>query len=330
MSWFSMLQDYTLDKVDSNFPVTTGRFCFLTNLTNYLNSFNATLTENELACSISYWGFRFDNPKEMNVCGRNEDLKTLLKTFISTYELDTVTFNIDSKKNNLNFLCKKIIKKHYPILWFDSYYLEYSMYYNKTHNDTIVIVLHADQDLICFFDNGLHKIKTDDFFHILKERNQTLFCYCLQEDVNIHKKKLISQGLIKIAQNFTTDMPFSGFNGMNLFLEAFKQLKNKERIYDTYFQLNRPGGLAVNRQMFSEFLIELKNNYHFTVDYETMKHYESLTKNWRLIANLCFKLSFEYSKNLHDRIIERLLLIFSDEQKGYEEIKKIIEINIKP
>lgn len=317
----------SLNLINVTFPLTKGRFCFITNLNNYLQSANIYLSENEFACSLGYWGFHFDNSKEMNVCGRNDDLKTLFQSFKTIYSLTDFTCDSFSKNVSLDFLQKSIKKNIYPLIWIDSYYLEHSIYYNKAHNDAVIVILHADQDNLCFFDNELHTINTDLYFSILKTKKLPPTYYYLTNMNHYNKEQLISKGFTKIVTNFSTDSPYSGHNGIRLFLNHFKQITNKQDVYDVYFQLNRPGGLTISRQMFSELLLELQNNSNWIINRKVIDIYENLANDWRLIANLCFKLSFEYNSTLHNRIADRIENVFLNEKIGHEELKVIISKN---
>lgn len=317
-----MKHNNSFDETNLTFPLNTGRFCFITNLNNYLHHHGITFTENELACALGYWGFSFENTKEMNVCGRNNNLQTLFEVFKSLFNIEEIKPN-DQNLYSLEFVQHILSQNIYPIIWLDTFYLEHSIYFKQAHHHTLCIILNVDSNLIHFFDNGLFTIKTTEFLSLLKTQSMQPTYYCRQSEQKYHKELLINNGLVKVAANFTAKSPHQGFNGMYAFLEYFKKLKDTKEIYNVYFQLNRPGGLAISREMFSEFLCELKTNHNLEIPNDLIEAYNNLTKDWRLIANLCYKLSFEYDATLHKRIIDRIEKVFLDEKLGHEKLIKI-------
>ena len=308
------------------FPKKTGRFCFLTNVTNYLNHYGHNFSENEIACMLAYWGFSFKEGDCEVVCGRHEGIAEMFLTFVSVFNLIKITFNIQDKNIFLKSIQDKLNQNIVSFFWFDTYNLEYSPYYKKTHHITVIILLKINANEVLFFDNGLRILKLDNFLNVLNQ--QKLFdSFIINKSSFFSKLVLMKNGIQQMSMNFQTKQSHLGLKGMQNFYKIFKTYKNPNKFYHVYYQLNRPGGLTISRQMLYELLLNFRVNKIFNIDDKLLDVYKKLVTQWRYIANLSFKLSFKYSSTLHHSVIDRLEKVICDENKGMNKLQSAIDDN---
>lgn len=315
-----MKSETTQNKI--NFPVSTGRFCFLTNVTNYLHHYGVDFTLHEVACMIGYWGFTFTNGSSEVVCGRNQGIMDLFLTFIDTFHLVNSPLPVHNESAFLACIDDALKADKIPFVSFDSHDLPHSPHFQTIHYPTAIIVVGIDQGAIQFFDNGLHELEQSVFFNSIAAIKPSVMHH-LSKQATFNKTQLLKHGFLKIIQNFASCEPEKGLNGMQMLLTSFKQQPSSEAFYNLYHQLNRPGGLTISREMLHEFLCDLQKSHAFGVPNEILEIYNDLIAQWRFIANLSYKLSFKYSDKLHASVTKRIERAIELEEAGADALLKL-------
>ena len=309
-------------KILQNFSLQKGIFCFVVNLRNILEMHSIKLSEEELAFILGYWGFSYGAIKHELIAGRNADLFVLFDRFKTIFPMQYCSLELASHEECLVFLLEKNSSGEPLLVWFDTYYLDYSPNFLKFHYHTIIVVLGSDKNEITFFDNGLRVLNQNTFLKgMLKPFN--VYFFDKGKQINFSKTDLVHSGHRQIVDNFLSPTSNLGLSGMRFFLKSFRHFVAPEKFYEIYFQLNRPGGLAISRTTLEKCLSSSTIVEILGAEENLVKRLEIQSNKWRLIANLCFKLSYGYDQNLHCRVQDRIAEIVELEEQTAIDIKNL-------
>lgn len=128
--------------------------------------------------------------------------------------------------------------------------------------------------------------------------------YTMKENmVQCNKSLLIKNGLNQMNDCFNK----SGKQMLTEFRWELEHLTDTNRFYEYYYSLKMPGGLTNSRLALANIsdIVKmktlLKSNIKIICDFG-----ERLSYQWKMIANLLFRLSEQYELDLHQRILNRL------------------------
>jgi|GEM_PF-2733378 hypothetical protein len=315
----------------SIFPLEKGVLCFTANLRNYLSYYSLKCTENWLQGVLGCLGFFYTPSAETNnvVHGLNgswHDIFTRLQK-----QLDTPLSSFSVNCNIHNLLNEIVDSYKIGLIWIDQYELDYSVYYKKTHLWGLVVFLGVEAEHIVIFDNGLRKIPIQIFAKAVSKDGKIIIYYSGTECLIWGKKDkiIVLEGIQATIECLTSvnsvNNEYYGILGMEKFLYDFISCVETERIYNFYYQLNRPSGMTLSRESMVRFCIELKEKWPFLKTESCQMIYEEAKDKWRKIANLLFKLSNTGSEELKKRIIHRFHDVIELEKEGVTSLQVLTQ-----
>lgn len=300
------------------FPEVVGTFCLAVNLKNYLQYQGIYLSESVMGAILSYMGFFFttDQLKTREVIhGRNGSFSDMFARFqkrvlTPLQEKRYVSFN-----EALIFINACIEEKIFPIVWIDSFYMDHSEYFNKATYWTLVILLEFKEDKIIYFDNGIRRITIDKLMKACyRKEKYWIYAYQTSLPFKMELNVAIQQGITGIVNDFRK---YNRIKEMHQFHAFLVSCNDQESMFNLYYQLSRPGGLPQTRYEISNFLKEYSYNCY-------SKYYQEMSEQWKIIANLLFKLSRNWSKKNKHNIVSRLEHVIAMEEKGIKLLSSVL------
>ena len=313
-----------------------NQFCLLDNFRYYLSLYGLSLPDSLLGGMLGLWGFFFTRNNSINdevINGRNGDFCAIFDRFQNLLTPSLTNKKIVLTKNNHEPFLRELSKHKTCIVWVDNFFINYSVYYKKTHYKSPLILKKVNPQTASVYDNGEKNILLEDFLLALIKDGKTFNIYYNPTSFLTWKsgKRLsIREGLSYILENMKAknglNGAFTGITGMYIFSEELEKCTNQDVLFNYYYQLNRPDGLAVCRSKIAEMLQLLKDKYNISViTAEKIQDYQNLSHEWRLIANLLFKLSVSYCEDLKQRVISRIHNIIRIEEDGLKELATLKE-----
>jgi hypothetical protein len=130
----------------------------------------------------------------------------------------------------------------------------------------------------------------------------------------------MARGLKYIVENLKSNVNnngmYYGIAGIEKFAEDLINYEDLAFIYQIFYLLNNPSGLAITRKNISELCDEIHLKWSNICTKECRDAYESLSESWRMVANLLFKVSRIGDKALQSRVVERVRNIIGYESEG--------------
>lgn len=310
----------------------SGNFCFLANLCSYLDYYNLSINESKLGMMIGYFGFYFTTKKLASkeiILGRNATFEEMFQTFQLVLErpLKTKIFSCFSEATE--FINRKLKEGIIPMIWIDDFYLNYSPYFKLSHYESLIILLEISEDSILIYDNQLRRVEKQSFEEAVLMNDSITIVYTEEEKLSWaeNENSILVNGIDRILKKFyfeeSFDDQYLGFYGMEKFLENLEKNKDRNEIYNYFYQMNRASGPAVTREKMYFFLKDLELSCP-NIDVKLCEDlYNKLSVAWRKIGNLLFKLSTNLDNNLKGRILARIVETIESEKLALKELEKV-------
>jgi hypothetical protein len=320
-------------KLEIKFPVSKGVFCFLSNLRNYLQYYGLNISENFLSVAIGYMGFYFNKntlaSREV-VHGRDYSFNILFERFRECIDTPVQEYRDYCDERTICFLKGLLNEKIVPLLWINDFYLKHTEYYKRCEYKSIVPVIAIEGQKVMYYDNAIREMAISEFLNAVAFAGVCEAYYIKGRSVNwkADKAVIVQNGLGTIAQGLTNAYRhwefYTGIEGMKQFMLAVEGCNDKDTIFNYYYQLNRPGGLAVTRENMGIFFTQWCDENEQQALQECRNIYERLSTQWRVISNNLFRLSRFYNVELHVRIIERIQDVIDMEIIGANCIEELV------
>lgn len=305
-------------------PLEKGSFCFLTNLKNYLSYYNLKVSEPWLGGIIGYMGFYYTSkPIATNevIHGRSGNFKYLFQYLQQQINKPLEISKLKTDMELRDRLKDMLDSLNIMLVWINDFYLEYSPYYNLSDFWSLVLLLMVNDSSVIIFDNGIKELSLETFIKAVNCNGESTFFFTREKILNwiTSEKEVVIKGISRTISRFKSDRNNEGYYGdygIELFIEHLGSNIDSTKIYNLYFQMNRPGGLSLTRENMKEFCIEIEQKGFVSEIGEIKDIYTALTDHWRKIASLLFKLSNSRDSDLKDRIMRRIFEAREYERKG--------------
>lgn len=284
-------------------------FCFFRNMSYYLSA-NNPVNSDVIGAVLGAYGFRYypDNTSYEQISGIRMTFDDLLHAFLQYIKADwreEIFIEYDTLVNRT---------KSYGLpclFWIDDYYLPFSIHYQESHFCRPVI-LTTQNSGIQIFDNNILPVRADKIIREMVEAHEikivflNKFNQCFQWDKQFVED--IEFGIKCIHENFFQTDSNHGERGLFALLNYFTEENKKEMYYQLYFQMNRAGGLVKTRLNLSNvFKIIINHNLAKTERVrQCMQYFADLSEEWRMIANLIFRISQIDDDLLKQRLVQRM------------------------
>lgn len=314
-------------------PFEKGSFCILSNLRNYLHYYGLTVSEAWLGGIIGYMGFFYTkNPiatKEV-IHGRSGSFEYMFQALQQQLENPLEYLKVKADKDVTREVGRVLSKYKLMLVWLNDFYLEYSPYYKLGEFWSLAIMLEVQDSKVIVFDNGFKELSCDAFLQAVNCNGEGRFYYTTESGLNWCESEntLLLHGLSRTVSRLENKIKdgdeFFGICRIENFAEDLSKCRDLEKIYNFYYQMNRPGGLALSRENMKKIFIQTEaKGFAYQVN-EAVMIYDKLSEGWRKIACLLFKLSNFEDLSLRGRIVERVYEILEYEKKGLMSIKALI------
>ncbi|MEK3834089.1 MULTISPECIES: hypothetical protein [unclassified Paenibacillus] len=306
-----------------NFQQDTRNFCFLANVRNYLQFHGLNVSEDWLGGILGLVGFRINQDVRGAdyLFGFNGDFQELFIRFeaLFTHKLTRIDVPVIQDLEQM--------RRTPYLIWVNDFYLEYSPNYGVKDCGRIVVFLHLSEERFTYYDNGIRELDTDIFAKAAGFGDGLVTLYTFdglpvwKEDRYLMERRGLLGAVKHMNMTSHGDM-LLGYDGLNKLCETIRTHTGEEQIYPIYFQLQRPGGLAQSRLLMSRFIAEIKRERDIYGDSED-EEFHDLSEQWRMIANLLFKLSHTMEEDLRARIIERVMHAVQSERKAFAGLEQL-------
>lgn len=328
----------------SNFNTDKGTFCALCNTKSLFEYYGYKLSEN-MYCGLSnYLGFFYtrENLESKEILyGRIGNHDIILKNLCNALNIRLNERTIYDNKDAW-ILAKESLNKNIPLLLcVDDFYLGYHFYFNKIHYLRVADLIGFDEKkgIVSFYDieertnsienfkrarnSEINGIKTNNMWY---EFEFPIEFPPLMEPI----KNGINQTVKIMLDKESSETRFYGITGIRTFAEdvgGWVKKWEKEKLYtnieNMYVQINRPGGPAISRSLFSKFLFEAGDIIDKKELYKIGEEFEEISRAWEITGNLFFK----WGAGAYDvipRIQSRLLKIADKEEKLFTILRDIV------
>lgn len=290
-------------------------FCFLTNMTFFLQSRNIIISENLLGILLEMYGFYYSrietSYEQLN--GRNCTMEELFDRFERYMKEGIISYQV-SKDKQLSQINKVLEEYQVAIVWIDDYFDSASLNYKKYHVMRPVVVKEIRENEIDIYDIYLKTISKELFYELLCGEVFNLFVLKKEYIFCLDENKEIKNGLINTARMYLGDIEGQGKKAFQMFIADFNDTQDCEQIYRYYIQIIRNGGCANIREYMKNFF-EQYGEYIFGMN-ECQRFVDACSESynqWHLIGNLMFLLSKNGDTNLRQRIVKRMELLYMKE-----------------
>ncbi|MDD4492817.1 MAG: hypothetical protein PHV32_00460 [Eubacteriales bacterium] len=282
-------------------------FCLMNNLSFFLQSHGISINETELSIITGCYGFMYLSHET-----EFERLKGVNASFFELFTRMQTNICCQFKKHQfyqadeyIKSLIYYLSQTGAIVVWINDYFKKDSVHYLKNNVCRPVVVMAANSKEIQFYDMGIKVSNIKQFVNMTDENGLSVFtAYTAKEKImQCDKNLLIKNGLNQMYDYFNK----SGKQMLAEFRRELEHLNDTRRFYEYYYSLKMPGGLVNSRLIFANISdimnIEalIKNNIKIICDYG-----EKLSYQWKITANLLFRLSEHYESDLHQRILHRL------------------------
>ena len=313
-------------------PFEKGSFCILSNLRNYLNYYGLAVSEAWLGGIIGYMGFFYTkNPiatKEV-IHGRSGSFEYMFQCLQQLLENPLKYLKVKADANVAKEVGRVLSEYKLMLVWLNDFYLEYSPYYKLGEFWSLAILSEVQDSKAVIFDNGFKELSCDTFLQAVNCNGEGRFYYTTENCLNWSESERtlllngFSRTVARLENKIEDEGEFYGICGIENFAEDLSKCRDLEKIYGFYFQMNRPGGLALSRENMKKVFIQMEaKGFAYQVN-EAVMIYEKLSEGWRKIACLLFKLSNSEDLSLRGRIVERVYEMLEYEKKGLMAIKAL-------
>ena len=298
-------------------------FCFLANMSNFLQSRNIKMSEEALGILLEMYGLYYspsETPYEQ-LHGRNCNMWELFDRFDRLMNGGMISYTFHSTMQ-LEEIQNLLEEYQAVVLWGDDYFDEASLNYMRYHVIRPIVVKSIRENEVDIFDMNMKTISKTAFYQRIVGERIELFALKKDYILYLDEKREIKKGLLNTARIFLDNKEERGEKAFNKFIADFTDTKEREQMYRYYIQINRNGGCANIWEYMAAFFYQYGK--HIAND-DCLKFAKVCTEcyeQWHRIGNLIFLLSQEINPDLKQRIIKRLELL---KIRECEMFKKILE-----
>lgn len=298
-------------------------FCFLSNLSWFLNFYGIKIEEQQLGIMIGYVGFLFSEEQfytEEGILGRNESFEEMFLQAEKVFGEENFIITEYTDKNIVK------VNQHLgrlALLWIDEYYLPQSYYFEKFHFRGIVCAEIVDEKYIHIYDREVKKMALQDWMDVLKKQKRIkVVCWNERErQVEIPIEHLMKKGIERVPHNMLLHEGSSikGITGLYSFRNFVKCCKEKEKLESISYQLRRACSPTYTRKNLAQALEAVCRNR------EVIDLYDQLSEEWDVLAGMIYKYCIVETSGIKERILQRIERIIEFEVKGVILILSIFE-----
>lgn len=285
-----------------------NKFCLMSNLVYFINMNRLYVNEEHLSVMMGIYGFiykkdeiPFERLKGVN--GNFDELFSRISSLLGIIMKKYVTYQ---SNEYLKKIAEELECKHSVITWINDYYNPYSIYYHKERFFRPIVVTSINQNYIQVYDNKIINYEKRDWIKLTNDKEQRFSIYTMKENNqnfdDIDRVFLFQKGIDYMVNQFYS----SGIGMLDKFGVEISNIQDSKKLYEYYFSIKRPGGIVYSRTKLACICMNPLIDKCIFHKRTMCKKSKELAYKWKMLANLMFRLSQQYSKQLHCGISQRL------------------------
>jgi len=328
----------------TDFNTEKGTFCTLCNTRSLFEYYGFNLTESMYCGLSSYLGFfytRENLESKEYLYGRVGNHEVILRNLCKALNINIREKRVQNSEEAWK-IAKERIEERIPfLLCVDDFYLEYHLYFNKTHYLRVVDLIGFDEEegIVFLYDIENRTLSIENFKRArdskvdgIKIQNMWYEFGFPPEFPSLIEptKKGIKQTAETMLDKESDGIRLYGIVGIRNFAEdigGWVKRWGEEELYinieNMYVQINRPGGPTVSRFLFSKFLFAASSILNNKELHKIAKEFMELSRAWEIIGNLFFKWGAG-AQDIIPRIQSRLLTIADREENLFTTLKDMV------
>ncbi len=315
-----------------------GVFCLVSNLIMFLNYHGIEITECEMCMLLGVYGFYFTREIRHQrdfINGRNGCFKHIFERFQLLFreKLKEEKVLLEKEAVCIKLLEKKLHNISSVVVKVNDYYLEHSNYYKSENYTSYVVLIKIFNNAVKFYDNGVRELPIQEFMKAINFDKMAYIYYTEEKKPKISYQEDASQAIKNGFEQFWKNMycvvddfesNFYGFQGMKKLSQEFEYMHDSSYWYNVFFCLNNPSGMFETRCLLSQYVKIIYDTKHEESILMCSNRYKEISEQWRVLANLFFKLSRIYSDELALRISRRIEQLINSEKECLQELRTIL------
>jgi len=312
----------------------SSHFCLLMNLRYFLMRYGLCVPIETIGLYLGFTGFFIADDMTADgdiIHGRNCDTHSLFLRFQRIIAPNILPVCENDYQDPL------LWDKHkQSLVWLNQRYLPYSPNHLVSDCDTLAVFVARYDDVVTIYDYGLRDLMLEDFIKSLNYNCEPLVMRYVCDKINfaMDKSQMIINGIrylynCKQNQMNRIQKGVYGPEGMMLLRNRLNEIRDGHVLYNIYLQMSRPGGVIKTRETIQKAFKTLYEESGIDTSQTAGVTYGDLASEWLMIANLIFRLSADYDRELRKRIQVRIDNIIEKEGNAMNVLKAVEEVYIR-
>lgn len=283
-----------------------AELCLMNNVAHFLSSHGLAVTNEQLCLISGCYGFLYqpDALRYERLSGLNGDFAELFEHIQDSIFCKWIKVELFDPETYLAQI-DEITRDYGPVIvWINDYVVEESVHYQIDCFYRPIVVIGVEYMLVRVFDNGFLTMPARQFFDSTIHRNDQTFGYQMVNETQLQwvlpPNEQYDCGFRRMIDKFHS----SGSMMLSDYRQSLVHETTSEVLFEYYYSIKMAGGLVPTRMQLADIerLGTLSGEITEVFNYKE----QQLSYQWKMIANLLFRLSENYSKDLRDRILRRL------------------------